>query len=466
MSESSPSGVDFQSRSRRLFISTFLAVLMTIFGIGSLGVLSILAVIETQYARIELEEVNSNVESVAKMLATLISAGEHPDTLLREFQSSIQGTEANRHYYCLIDRNTSELLCHPDTSMVGRKLTDMPSNIELEWGDATGFGVISKTGTVYAGILLSDDNLPVEVVSSIPLKGMPWRVNAHHNIQRLYVELRKVRTMVIWVSVAIGVLMAYPASWAARRVSRKYEKTIELQAEELTKEQMRAENLLRAMLPESIAKLLKERQGIIADAHDEVSVLFADIAGFSSFASSHTATQVVRVLDEVFGRFDAITHRHGGEKIKTIGDNYMVAVGLPEASANHVEQAIELALDMIEATCSAFALVGVMLDIRVGLHCGPLVAGVIGTTRYSYDVWGDTVNVAARMEQHGVVGALHCSDDVVAAYARFVGTPYIPGVAARGTRAEIGRFAFVSRGVIQVKGKGEMLTWLVTRVAP
>jgi adenylate cyclase len=206
-------------------------------------------------------------------------------------------------------------------------------------------------------------------------------------------------------------------------------------------ERARADGLLRDMLPDSIARrlLAGERP---ADRHPDVTVLFADLVHFTQLAESLPADRVVRILDRVFTAFDALVERHGLEKIKTIGDAYMVGSGVPEPRADHAEAAARLAVDMREALHAIEAEERLGLAIRIGLHCGPVVAGVIGTRRYAYDLWSDVVNVAARMEHHGVAGCIQASD-AVAERLRAAGAP----------------FTLTSRGIIDVKGKGTMHTW-------
>jgi class 3 adenylate cyclase len=204
----------------------------------------------------------------------------------------------------------------------------------------------------------------------------------------------------------------------------------------------RSDRLLLNVLPRSIAERLKRGSGRIAETHEDVSVLFADVVDFTPFAERTAPGAVVDVLDEVFSAFDELARRHGMEKIKTIGDAYMVAAGVPEARPDHAEAAAEMALDMratLRALCDRQ---GLELDIRIGIASGPVIAGVIGRQRLIYDLWGDTVNTASRMESHGVPGTIQ----VTAA-----------------TRERLrDRYRFEDRGEIEVKGKGRVRAWLLT----
>ena len=188
------------------------------------------------------------------------------------------------------------------------------------------------------------------------------------------------------------------------------ERQVQERTADLERERERSERLLRNMLPDEIARRMKDGE-TIADTH-EASVLFADIKGFTALASQKTADAIVHFLDRIFSAFDEIADRHGLEKIKTIGDSYMAAAGLPVPQVDHVDRAVLMGLDMIQVMPALREELDVDVSVRVGVHCGPVVAGVIGTTKYAYDIWGDTVNVASRMESHGEPGRLQVSDDI------------------------------------------------------
>jgi class 3 adenylate cyclase len=180
----------------------------------------------------------------------------------------------------------------------------------------------------------------------------------------------------------------------------------------LDMERAKSENLLRNVLPEPIAARLKGGARTIADSHQYVSVLFADIAGFTPLAARLSAPEVVRLLNEIFSAFDALAEKHGLEKIKTIGDAYMVAGNLSTPREGHMEAMAEMALEMLAAMGRFGRQGGPPLNVRIGIHAGPVVAGVIGTRKIIYDVWGDTVNIASRMESHGVPGAIQLTEEV------------------------------------------------------
>ena len=205
-------------------------------------------------------------------------------------------------------------------------------------------------------------------------------------------------------------------------------------------ERARADDLLRNMLPSPIATrlLAGERP---ADRHDDVTVLFADIVNFTALAETQPADRVLAVLDRIFSAFDDLVVAHGLEKIKTVGDAYMVAGGAPSPLPDHAAAAATLALAM-QSTLARLELDEKLgLELRIGLHCGPVVAGVIGRQRYAYDLWSDVVNVAARMEQHGLPGTIQVTEAVAVRLSS--------------------RFLLAPRGQIEIKGKGSMRTWLL-----
>ncbi len=203
----------------------------------------------------------------------------------------------------------------------------------------------------------------------------------------------------------------------------------------------RSERLLLNILPPTISTRLKSGQESIADGFADVSVLFADIVGFTLLSARLPPGELVSVLNEVFSRFDELAEQHGLEKIKTIGDAYMVAAGLPEPRADHAEACARMAIGMRDALEELNRKKGYGLEVRIGINSGPVVAGVIGKKKFIYDLWGDTVNTASRMESHGVKGSIHVTE-ATAALLR-------------------GRFDLEARGTIEVKGKGEMPTYLV-----
>jgi len=210
---------------------------------------------------------------------------------------------------------------------------------------------------------------------------------------------------------------------------------------ELGVERAKSERLLLNVLPESIAARLKESDEVIAEGFESATVLFADIVGFTPLAQELEPAATVALLDRVFARWDGLAESQGLEKIKTIGDAYMVAGGLPQPRPDHAEAIAEMALAMGAEVERDAAEAGLPLQVRIGIDSGPVVAGVIGRAKFSYDLWGDTVNTASRMESHGLPGEVQVTERV---YQRLRDS-----------------YELRRRGTIEVKGKGPMTTYLL-----
>jgi len=208
------------------------------------------------------------------------------------------------------------------------------------------------------------------------------------------------------------------------------------------REHQRSEGLLVNILPPSVAERLKDRVDLeIADAFPEASILFADMAGFTARASDTTPQDLVRFLNSVYTRLDSLVERHGLEKIKTTGDAYMVVSGVPEALPDHAAALADLALDMRDALVGLVDPKGRAVPVRIGIASGPVVAGIVGTRKFFYDVWDDAVNTASRMESTGEAGRIQVAPET------------------RELLAD--RFELQERGVIEVRGKGPMTTWFL-----
>ena len=198
-------------------------------------------------------------------------------------------------------------------------------------------------------------------------------------------------------------------------------------------EQAKSDTLLLNVLPEEVAEDLKEHGATDAKSYESVSVLFADVVGFTAYAESVSPARMLALLTQVFTRFDEISQRHGVEKIRTIGDSYMAAAGVPVERSDHAEVMARAALEMIDYVT------GVDVEFRIGINSGPLVAGVIGTTKFQYDIWGDTVNTASRIESSGEPGRIQISEGTYELIRQ--------------------RFECLPRGLVAMKGKGELRTW-------
>ncbi|WP_297735332.1 adenylate/guanylate cyclase domain-containing protein [Mycobacterium sp.] len=235
------------------------------------------------------------------------------------------------------------------------------------------------------------------------------------------------------ITAVSSVVMVVVTVWFALRDTARAEAVMEAQYE-------RSETLLENMLPASIAERLKEPgRSVIADKYDDASVLFADIVGFTERASGTPPADLVRFLDRLYGAFDALVDKHGLEKIKVSGDSYMVVSGVPRPRPDHARALADFALDIANVAAGLKDPHGEPIPLRVGMACGPVVAGVVGSRRFFYDVWGDAVNVASRMESTDSVGRIQVPE---AMYARLKD-----------------EFVLQERGSIDIKGKGPMRTW-------
>jgi adenylate cyclase len=234
--------------------------------------------------------------------------------------------------------------------------------------------------------------------------------------------------------VSVGILFGV-VFYAVRQIARA-EAAVE-------REYARSEALLTNILPPAIAARLKQgKEAVIADSYDDASILFADMTGFTARAADTLPVKLVLFLNDLFSAFDQLVERYGLEKIKTTGDAYMVVSGVPEPRPGHAEAIAHLALDMCASVKAIAESSGRTLSIRIGISSGPVVAGVVGTKKFFYDVWGDTVNVASRMESTGAPGKVQVSE---ATFERLKE-----------------KFEFEERGEIEIKGKGKMRTWFLT----
>jgi len=218
-----------------------------------------------------------------------------------------------------------------------------------------------------------------------------------------------------------------------------------LARQSLDAERARSDELLRAALPAHAADRLKRGEQNIADAFIDATVLFTDLVGFTDLSKRIGPKETVRVLDHIFSRFDEIVAEHGLDRVKTMGDGYLAIGGTSGEPRGGAEDAAKAALDMIAAVEDARAQFGMPLALRIGLHVGPVIGGVVGDRRPTYDYWGDTLNIASRLESTGVAGRVHCSE---AAFWRLGKT-----------------YRFDARGPIELEGYATVQSYLLTGLA-
>ncbi|WP_051974723.1 adenylate/guanylate cyclase domain-containing protein [Cupriavidus necator] len=282
-------------------------------------------------------------------------------------------------------------------------------------------------GVDYVTKPLQIDEVMARVGTHLNLHAMQRRLEAQNaQLQQEIVERRQ----------------AEQALETSRELIRHQRDELKELYDKIVVEQQVSERLLLNVLPYPIAERLKAHPGVIADSFQEATVLFADIVEFTRFSAGMNPERLVAVLDEIFTDFDSIADRRGLEKIKTIGDAYMAAAGLPVAAADHAARAAHMALDMIDALAGFNARNGYNLQLRVGINSGAVVAGVVGKRKFIYDLWGDAVNIASRMESHGVAGRVQVTE----ATRQYLAEP----------------FFFEERGTIAAKGVGELRTWFLT----
>lgn len=253
------------------------------------------------------------------------------------------------------------------------------------------------------------------------------------SLQELTTQSAVQQRRTLWISLGflVALMFAGFAFWQLRLRRKLYR--------ELEQAQQSSERLLLNIMPQEVANRLKQSHGTLADAYEEVSVIFIDIVGFTELAAKQSPEEVVAMLNQVFVYFDRLTDQFGLEKIKTIGDCYMAVAGLPERVPDHLERCLQMGLAVVQ-TSDRFWIDGQKLQFRIGIDTGPVVAGVIGEKRFLYDLWGDVVNTASRMESNGMPGAIHTTENV---FERMQG-----------------KFQFEERGWVDIKGKGRMRTYL------
>jgi class 3 adenylate cyclase len=320
----------------------------------------------------------------------------------------------------------------------------------------------------------------LRLVSFMPLhmEGLHWVIESQMDLEEALQPVREMRRLFSWWGAALLLLTVMAALLmtrqilrpvnalvgAARRVAagdltaqvewkwkdelgmlsdtfNSMTKSIREKTELIEQKNAENERLLLNILPGAIAERLKHGEQSIADGFAEVTVLFADVVGFTAFSAQTPAAELVSLLNDLFSRFDAASQRHGIEKIKTIGDCYMAVCGLPKPRPDHARVMTEMALDMLRVLGEFNRDRGTNLQLRIGLNSGPVVAGVIGSIKFIYDLWGDTVNLASRMESTGVPGAIQVSESVY--------------------RELCGAYKFEERGLIELKGKGKLPAWLL-----
>lgn len=432
----------------KLYLYTFASIFASMLAVGFVVVPIVINYIQTAYIELQIDVNRRQVESVAQVLSYQLQMGADPEDVREKLQVAIQGTETERGFLCMINRNDTRLLCHPNPEMVGAPVDQMNFTFDdVSSQKYTAWAHILKKGDPSGGILNRGEGKSNHINFVAPVPGTDWMLSSHENAERMQSELSYLRAILTIGAIVLGLILAIPASWAARRVSSRYEHKIEdknqmlqKQNQELEEERQKSEWLLLNILPSSIANRLKQNEKNIVDSFENITVLFSDIVGFTEYSVRVNPELLIKNLNEIFSTFDALADKYQVEKIKTIGDAYMVAGGLPEPDVNHAQSVAEMGLEMLKIVKN-YSLDNDEIKLRIGVHSGSAIAGVIGTSKFIYDLWGDTVNTASRMESHGIAGKIHVSEDTYLLLKD--------------------RFIFEERGEIEVKGKGRMRTYFL-----
>ncbi|MFY7999841.1 MAG: adenylate/guanylate cyclase domain-containing protein [Candidatus Kapaibacteriota bacterium] len=299
----------------------------------------------------------------------------------------------------------------------------------------------------------------VELMTIGVLLGMSlnFRKNAEEFVQRKHIEFERNRIAALNDEIA-----------AAYEEAEVLNTNLANTLRALEHEQQTSERLLLNILPSSIADRMKSGETTIAEQFESVTVLFADIVGFTNLSATLKPQELVSLLDQMFSAFDALAEQHDIEKIKTIGDAYMAVCGVPEAAERHTERMLHFAVDMLRVVEAVNQKQNHLLRIRIGVHTGEVVAGVIGKHKFSYDLWGDTVNTASRMESHGEAGKIHISEEVRKALVNHSSLAIGHGLndntnAPMTNDQSTNDFRFEERGEMEIKGKGIMRTYFLMK---
>ncbi len=298
---------------------------------------------------------------------------------------------------------------------------------DLRIPDVDGFKVLSRVREI-------DPTLPVIVLTEgqdVALILRAVREGAFDCVNKAGADRRHLMTS-IERAVAHGKLL---------RENIRLNLELEMKVSEIEEERKKSDDLVQRLVPQAVAERLKGELRSFAEHHPAVTVVFADIVGFTGMAADRDPDVIIGLLDEVFGAFDALAEKHGVEKIKTIGDAWMGAAGVPVAQADHAKRVADFSLGILDAITPRIVASGGQFNLRIGVHSGPVAAGVIGKKRPLYDLWGTTVNLASRLESHGVPGRVQVSQ-------------------ATKKRLE-SSYDFELRGTVNLKGLGSAETWFL-----
>jgi class 3 adenylate cyclase len=428
-------------------IYTFLAILFAIAATAALVVPFILRAAEREYLVLQSDINRRQANALARFVEFRLAQGTTEDAVIQELNSMLLHAEADRGYSCVISQDDGTFLSHPKPEVVGMPVSAAGASFaRIGHPDSAALfeSVVSGDAPIDGLLFMPGERREVVAIRSIP--AARWTIATHENTRRIDTELSRLRARLLGGFAALAALVAVPASYAARKVGSRYEAVIENRNARILAEQAKSETLLLNILPARVAEELKSGKDIIAERREDVSVLFADIVGFTPLASQTPPEELVGLLNTIFSGFDDLVTARGLEKIKTIGDAYMVCGGLPEPLPGHLVMMADLALAMRRLISDIGGPTGHHMQLRIGMDFGPVVAGVIGKHKFSYDVWGDVVNTASRMESTARPGSIHV-------------TPAVE-------RALRGQYEFAPRGPVAIRGKAAMNTFELLREMP
>jgi PAS domain S-box-containing protein len=383
---------------------------------------------EAYYSSYQQSLRTANIYRFWLFLFSLVLIGSISAYIIRKMRKSAAIIQQAEEKYRSIFENSVEGICQ--TTPEGRFLSANPSLVHLYGYES--FEELSTNLTNLEQQLYVLPDRRSKFIRSLEKQG---------SISNFESQVYRKDGSIIWISEAAravrdrqGNLLFYEGTVADITARKQAEEALRL-------EQEKSELLLLNILPKPIADRLKRNPQSIADSFADVTVLFADLVNFTGLSEQISPTELVMRLNRIFSAFDVLAEKHGLEKIKTIGDAYMVVGGLPTLKPDHAEAIAQMALDMLSEIARFNAVNNEAFNIRIGINSGPVVAGVIGIKKFIYDLWGDTVNTASRMESHGVPGAIQVTE---VTYQRLQH-----------------QYLFEKRGLIPVKGKGQMMTYFL-----
>lgn len=409
----------------------FAGIVLAVVAVAAVSVPLIQAEMNRIYISLQTDVNKRQAFNIAEYLRARLRNGATEQEVVQDVAALLSHSNAQKGYSCVINSKTGEYLYHADSTVVGKNVatknafyTGIKNNIKDE-----PFQNIVMNRQQGEGILFYPkmDNNYHESVSVINLPDYDITISTHENIEQIRTALDALGDNIILAAAGIGFFVALLATWISRRISLVYEKRIE-------KERDKNDLLLRRALPGVVVDEINRTGSFAPKRYENTSVLFADISGFTELASEADPKLIISLLNSIFNRFDDLANQFGVEKIKTIGDNYMACVGSPLPQANHAEVMMQFAMQMLTVMAEINAKYQINVHLRIGINSGAIIGGVIGQSKYAFDIWGDTVNVASRMESTGVVDGIQVS------------RPTYELLKTKHT--------FEPRGKIEIKGKG------------